>query len=250
MTRPPLKSLQDICEQAMSTGQIIDLKGCFYGPWHSQEGFNVNPENYYFFLAGLVRSQKWTHILEIGTHWGGSILAMNKGLCGEETQKDKLVTVDITNNNEKALKGYPHIIRIQGDALSKATIRKVFNNFTRDIDFLYIDSIHEYGHVAACIANYANKLHPKYIVLHDIHINESMKKIWSRLQEDFKDTAFDATEISRSEKAVGLGIIAWGPSSKWKWTYKDTPDRMINFMKQVLPDFIKRFAVSILKIKK
>lgn len=217
--------LENICKQAIFEGKKIDLTGCNYGSrvyeFPSQRrDFIATPYPYYFFLAGLVRSQRLANILEIGTHWGGSIMSLSRGLHSQDLGKSKLATVDITYENEEGFKKYPHIKRIYGDALNKKVVKEVVAYFKKDIDLMFIDSVHEYGHVKLCLYIYANMLKPKYIILDDIRYNYSMRKLWSELTNEFGNRAFDTTEISMREREAGLGIIDWGHATQRYRKYK------------------------------
>jgi cephalosporin hydroxylase len=192
----------------MAEGLKIDLANCNYGETTGPCPFIKRPTNYYYFLAGLVRSQGMTRILEIGTHFGGSIMSMSRGLNKKDRPQSKLVTVDIEHKNRDGFKEYPHIERITGDSLDEDVIKKVWKYFERPIDLIYIDSIHEYEHTKKNIDIYARKLDPRYIVLDDIRQCDSMAQLWSTLTEKFKGNAFDASDIS-IRKGAGFGVIKW-----------------------------------------
>ena len=200
--------LKTICEHAMRVGTNIDLSKCHYGETTGPCSFLNRPANYYFFLAGLVRLQRLTQILEIGTNCGGSIMAINKGLYEDDIAKSRIVTVDITRKNEDGFSKYPHIKRIQGDSLSNEVVEKAVKFFDGEVDLIYIDSVHEYEHTRNNINIYAGKLNPRYLVLDDIRQCDGMRRLWSELKEKFKDNAFDASDVS-IRKGAGLGVIGW-----------------------------------------
>ncbi len=199
--------LKIICEQAMSEGQAIDFSDCIYGEPHWKGEFINKPVNYYFFLAGLVRFQRLTYILDLGTPFGGSIMSMSKGLYKEDASKSRLVTVDTTYKNSEGFKKYPQIKIIKGDILNKGIAEKIVESFDRNIDLLFIDSNHNYGHVKAILSIYGKRLHPKYVVLDDILLNNSMRRLWNELVRKIKHNVFDATEKVKREN-VGIGILA------------------------------------------
>jgi len=196
--------IKNICEKAAIEGQKIDLTNCIY---ESYDGSKFCTPNYYYFLAGFVRFQKLTHILEIGTQFGGSIMSMSRGLCRHDVSKSRIVTIDVTHRNEKGFKEYPDIRRIQGNSLNKEVVEQVVESFDRAIDLIFIDSTHEYKYIKRTIDIYARKLNPKFIILDDIHLNDSMRRLWCKLVGEFKDNAFDASEISKRKASVGFGII-------------------------------------------
>ena len=202
------KSLKAICERAMSVGTDIDLSDCHYGETTGPRSFLKRPTNYYFFLAGLVRLERLTQILEIGTNSGGSIMAINKGLREGDIAKSRIVTVDIARKNEDGFNKYPHIKRIQGDSLSNEVIEKAVKYFDGEVGLVYIDSLHEYEHTKNNINIYAGKLNPRYLVLDDIRQCDDMRRLWSELKEKFEEDAFDASEVS-IRKGAGFGVIGW-----------------------------------------
>lgn len=198
-------NLKEICEKAMNAGMKIDLSDCPYGETTGSGYFLRRPTNYYFFLAGFVRSLRLTHVLEIGTNSGGSIMSISKGLH-EDTGNSRLVTVDIISKNNDGFKKYPHIMRIQGDSLDEEVAKKVYVSFDRGIDLLYIDSVHEYGHTKKNLSIYTACLDPRYVILDDIRQCNEMKRLWSELKQEFADNAYDASDIS-IRKGAGFGVI-------------------------------------------
>ncbi len=200
--------LRLICEQAMAEGRKIDLTSCNYGETTGCCRFINRPAKYYYFLAGLVFSQRMIQILEIGTNFGGSIMSMSRGVIEADVLVSKLVTVDIQYKNQDGFKEYPRIKRITGDSLDENVIEKACRCFDRPIDLLYIDSLHEYDHTKRNIEAYAKKLNPGYIVLDDIRQCDQMVKLWSEIVERFGIDAFDASAVSIREGA-GFGIIRW-----------------------------------------
>ena len=202
-------NLKHICEQAMIEGKKIDLTGCSYGETTGPCPFIKRPTNYYYFLSGFVRSLGLARILEIGTHFGGAIMSMRRGLSCSSNKGVKLVTVDITCKNKEGFESYPDIERVCGDSLDKNISKKVVDSFSNDpVDLVYIDSIHEYDHTMKNLNIYAGNLNPRYVILDDIRQCDSMKKLWSDLKTRFREDAFDASDIS-IRKGAGLGVIKW-----------------------------------------
>ncbi|MCK4463380.1 MAG: class I SAM-dependent methyltransferase [Candidatus Omnitrophica bacterium] len=197
-----------MCERAMREGLKIDLSGCNYGETTGPCRFIKRPTNYYYFLAGLVRSQRMTRILEIGTHFGGSIMSMSRGLNKKDIPKSKLVTVDIERKNRDGFKEYSHIKHVTGNSLDEEVIKKVCECFEVPIDLIYIDSLHEYEHTKKNIEIYAKSLNPRYIALDDIRQCDSMVELWSALTQEFKENTLDVSDIT-IRKGAGFGVIKW-----------------------------------------
>lgn len=198
--------MSDICLAAVKEGRRIDLTGCNYGETDGCCRFIARPTRYYYFLAGLVRSQRITYILEAGTHCGGSIMSMARGIRKRHLKRSRLVTVDVASKNDAGFKEYPFIKRIKGDSASETTAERVAGAFDRPIDLFYIDSLHEYGHTRSNIDIYTDKLNPKYIVLDDIRLSEPMRRLWREITEKFAKEALDLSEMVGRNQA-GFGIV-------------------------------------------
>jgi hypothetical protein len=87
-------------------GRRFSLDDCLYGipHWAGKPPDRPSPE--YFFLAGIACSQGCRRVLEVGTHMGGSILAIRKGI-GEAL--DQIVTIDPTDLSDSVLASHPEI---------------------------------------------------------------------------------------------------------------------------------------------
>ena len=203
-----MTKILDVCKQAMAEGLKIDLKGCSYGETTGCCPFIHRPTNYYHFLAGFIRTQRMKDILEIGTHFGGSIMSMSRGLSERHIPESTLVTVDIISKNEDGFKAYPRVKRVRGDSLSEKAVAEATGCFKGPIDLLYIDSVHEYEHTRNNMDIYGEKLDPKYVILDDIRQCASMRELWKDVVKKFGEMAFDASEIS-IRKGAGFGVIKW-----------------------------------------
>ena len=190
----------------MDEGMKMDLSDCPYGDTTGDCPFINRPTSYYYFLAGFVKTLRLTHLLEIGTNYGGSIMSMSKGLHEGDVAKSRLVTIDLIRKNDKGFKRYPNIKRIKGDSLDIGTAKKVAGCFDREIDLLYIDSLHEYKHTKDNIGIYGSKLKPKYMILDDIRQCSEMERLWSELKEEHGDDAFDASDVT-VRNGAGFGVI-------------------------------------------
>jgi len=192
----------------MNIGMNINLSRCHYGETTGSCSFIKRPTSYYFFLAGFVKLEKLTRVLEIGTNCGGSIMSISRGLSWHKIRRSRLVTVDIIRKNEDGFKKYPHIRRIRGDSLNRDVVRKAAGCFKDKIDLLYIDSLHEYEHTKNNIDIYAGKLNPRYVILDDIRQCADMRKLWGKLLDEFGSDAFDASDVT-IRKGAGFGVIRW-----------------------------------------
>ena len=194
----------------MQTGRAIDLKGCDYGP-HKTSGKFYGPQPYYHFLAGLVRTLGFRKILEIGTNYGGSILAIDRG-CGGPQPGVELVTIDKIDIACPALIALPHIKRICRPSLAPQALAEAATHLHHPIDLLYIDSKHTYDETHGNFTTYGAAFHPRLVILDDIHLNPDMERIWREMTQRFAHRAFDATHLS--ERKDGFGILDI-PAETW-----------------------------------
>jgi len=205
-------NLQAIAESAAIAGKEIDLTGCDYGP-HRLSGLYLKVQPYYHFLAGFVRTLGVRKILEIGTSYGGSIMAMDRGLRGKEPGT-QLVTVDKVDIAGEAVGALAHIKRIHGDSLSADTLRKVRQHLDAPIDLFYLDSKHSYDHTQKNVDIYGGEFRPKYIILDDIRLNDEMARYWTEAQARFGQFAFDASAAANRPDGFGLLDFAGYSSSR------------------------------------
>jgi predicted O-methyltransferase YrrM len=199
-------NLQTISEAAALAGKQIDLTGCDYGP-HRLSGRYLKAQPYYRFLAGFVRTLGIGKILEIGTSYGGSIMAMNRG-CGGDLPGAQLVTVDKVDIAGEGVASLTHIKRVHGDSLAPETLRQVKEHLTGPIDLIYVDSKHSYEHTKGNVEIYATEFRPRFVILDDIRLNEEMVRYWSEAQERFQEFAYDASEVAN--RPDGFGVLDYG----------------------------------------
>lgn len=198
--------LDEICRRALEEGRKIDLAGCNYGETDGCCRYVGRPTSYYYFLAGLARTRGLRYVLESGTHCGGSILSIYRGIGEENIGDCRLVTVDIAVKNAEVMDRHPRITRICGDSLNPEIIEKASGSFDGPIDLLYIDSLHEYAHTKECMDAYSRRLDPEFIVLDDIRLSGEMARLWREIEERFGPSALDISEMVSRRKA-GFGIV-------------------------------------------
>lgn len=205
----PDPDLHDLVRQAWTTGQTFDLTGVGYGPqhWHGDDRFVTAPAPYYFFLAGLVRSQQCSRILEIGTHHGGSAIAMLRGVVSEEAAR--IVTVDITDLNP-AIRSMVGIAKIVGDANSEPVIKQIIVALgDKPIDLLYIDAAHKFLPTMMNLGLYVLLLRPRLVVIDDIALNDSMRSLWSAICATLGAHAINCVDVVSAIRSpsVGFGLL-------------------------------------------
>lgn len=191
---------------AWAVGQTIALDGIGYGPPHWKgETFHDVPLPYYFFLAGLVRSQGCRTICEVGTHYGGSTFSMQRG-AGDAAQ---ILTLDVADINPQIART-AGITKLTGDANSNALVKAAalhFNGYP--IDLLYIDADHKFAPTLASVALYCLLLRPRLVVLDDVVLNPQMRTLWHVLTAAYGASAVNCSDIVTEirDKAVGFGLL-------------------------------------------
>ena len=177
------KSLTEIIEAGWEAGSGIDLEGIGYGRihWGNSRDIKTTPGPHYYFLSGLVQTFGLSRVCEIGTHCGGSARSMREGFA---SQNDSLiVTLDITRESNKYLRGLKNIVKIVGDSNKPKIVDRVFNEFSgQPIDLMYVDADHKFISALSNFAMYAALLRPKIICLDDITLNDDMKRVWTHVQ--------------------------------------------------------------------
>ena len=190
----PSTALKELVKQAWIVGNQIDLTECTYGVWHDGKTVFTTPSSYYYFLAGMVRVNRLSKILEIGTYRGGSILAMHRAL--EDKSVAKLVTIDINLFEPERLKSFPEIERIEGDSASAEVISEVVKKFEGEpIDLIYIDGDHKYESTMAAYSIYTTLLKPKFVIFDDITLNDSMFRMWRDILKTHGDRVLNTVEV-------------------------------------------------------
>ena len=199
-----LQILQELCRTAYEVGLTIPLEGTNYGPahWLPEQEVLITPA-YYHFLAGFVRQQNISSIIEVGTWYGGSTLALHHGFSG----KGEMVTIDINLHNPGALQNYPNITRLTGDAASQTIAEQIRTVFPTSVDLLYLDGDHRFESNQRIIHLYGQLFKPKWIILDDIHWQWSMEKLWVRILKNHAAFAFDAGSNLGFRKGNGFGIV-------------------------------------------
>jgi predicted O-methyltransferase YrrM len=211
-----MQPLSLIVTDAWETGRAINLDGIGYGPpFLGNQSISIDyPWEYYYFLAGLVRTQQLSRILEIGTYCGGSAKALLRGTGSANGAL--VVTVDVTDESDKYLAAYPKIQKINGDANDTSTIHAVLSAFNFEpIDLLFIDASHTCLPTLLNFCIYTSLLRPRFVALDDITLNDSMSEMWSCITRTLtNDQAIDATTIVPKIRpswiaAPGFGLVRY-----------------------------------------
>ncbi|CAO3441348.1 O-methyltransferase [Azospirillum endophyticum] len=164
------------------------------------------PYDYYRFLAGLMQGLECRRVVEIGTEFGESALAMAQGMGGSG---ELLVTIDLIDRIGE-FNPPPMVKRIVGDAAAPATIRRVLDLCDgRPIDVLFVDSAHHYAETIAHFSIYAVLLRPKLVILDDIVLSETMAMLWADLLRTYGGAAINASDVEPNIRTpeCGFGLL-------------------------------------------
>ena len=148
-----------------------------------EEGFEKYKNNpghtYYLFLKKLIRLTQPKNVVELGTSIGRSALFMMTDLPKDST----LTTIELGSFQRTDLRPFendPRLRIVYGDD----TEQSVVNQVPKDIDFLYIDSLHEEEHLRKEWEIYRKLLVPNQntlVVLDDIRLDAGMASFWESL---------------------------------------------------------------------
>ena len=205
------RRLEAFVRAAWTAGQSFDLSGVGYGRahWGNTGEVSTKPTAYYPFLAGVAAHIGATATIEIGTHWGGSAVALMRGMLSRQPAP-LLVTVDITTESDNYLPAQPEyrfIRKIVGDANRPETVEQV-RAFVRKADLLFIDAAHSATPTLLNTFLYGLLFKPKVVLLDDITHNESMRAAWAVLRAIYPYQSVDcATIVPAIRRREGFGLI-------------------------------------------
>ncbi|ESQ74709.1 class I SAM-dependent methyltransferase [Asticcacaulis sp. AC402] len=171
-------NLRTLIGAAWRAGDKIDLSHCHYGPVPVNSGY-YGTMPYYRLLAGLVRVISPGVVVEIGTYYGGSTLAMAVGaeLVDEPVA---IVTMDpVRHDNEKL--DATDVVRITGNFPDPAAVDALAQVLgDRRIDIAYVDALKDRVFIEQTLASLA-RWRPRVIVFDDIAANDNIGKAWSNI---------------------------------------------------------------------
>ena len=185
----------DIVAEAWHRRVNFDLHGVGYGDAHWGKGEFINrPFAYYYFLAGMVNLTGSRHIVEVGTHQGGSAKALAAGLVNPG--QSRIVTFDVTRDGAKMLSDRTIIRAYSLDANSEAAYDICVQEFgAPKIDLAFIDSAHAFWETLASFMLYGAVMRANFVIFDDITLNPGMRKFWDIVQSDFAGDVIDASEV-------------------------------------------------------
>lgn len=197
---------------AYALGETLDLDHCVYGPaTGGTRGYIDETLSYYRLLAGHCAITNAKSVMEVGTHYGGSTLALLAGMKHGEAKDPVLVTMDITDLNRERLEQEPEIRKVIGDSTRQGFVAGLASNLeSPDVDLLYIDALKDPGFVLTTMYNiYAVGVRPKWLILDDIQTTEEMRKFWDILEEIEPEMSFLLSrEFPHMRKPeMGYGIV-------------------------------------------
>jgi predicted O-methyltransferase YrrM len=171
------------------------------------------PAEYRDFLAGLCRSRDCRRVLEIGTEHAHTTRFLLDAI-GDDL--DVFVTIDIVDHVPD-LRLPDGASRFVGDAMRADILSGCLERFGhRPIDLLFVDSAHDYASTLAHYAAYSALLRPRFVVLDDIVLNESMAMLWQDLRRVHGADAVNACDLEPRVRLAdcGFGLIDLSDASR------------------------------------
>ena len=170
--------------RAYTHGQTLDLGDAVYGPaTGGTRGYIDETMPYYQLLAGHVALSSAATVMEIGTHYGGSTLALLAGLRAGGAANGRIVTMDVTDLNRERLSREPEIVKVIGDSTEPGFVEALAADLpSREIDVLYIDALKDATFLLTTMNNmHLAGLRPKWLILDDVE-TAGLRPLWDLLE--------------------------------------------------------------------
>lgn len=193
-------------------GRKLDLSTCIYGPAGKEHGgFIAEPMAYYQLLAGLCAHARAIRVLEVGTHFGGATMSMLTGMKARSGAKPvRIATIDVTSLNEAMIGQHPEITRIIGSGSSPDVMDQAVRALgSPAVDILYIDALKSHEFVVNFLRAATRRVMPRWIIIDDININPSMRRMWTAVKKEYGPRAIDVSVSYPEVRSphVGMGIL-------------------------------------------
>lgn len=201
--------LARLADEAWRLGQGMDLSGCHYGPATWAKNITITrPSPYYYFLAGFAALIGARSVMEVGTHYGGSALAMAKGLQRANPHGSwRIVTVDVTDLNRERLVQEGNIVKLVGSATDPATQSAMLDALQGDtIDLLYVDALKSGTFIRDVLTGLGSRASISWVILDDISKHPSMTQLWGELEETFGDRCLNLAAFNPKIRDVDVGF--------------------------------------------
>jgi cephalosporin hydroxylase len=147
--------------------------------------------------------------IEIGTHWGGSAVALMRGMLARHSAP-LLVTIDVSTESDNYLPAQPEyrfIKKVLGDANDLKTVEQVRAQVQK-VDLLFIDARHWAEFTLLNTFLYGMLFRPRAILVDDITLNDSMRAAWAVLRAIYSRQSVDCkTIVPDIRRQEGFGLI-------------------------------------------
>lgn len=169
-------------------------------------------------LFHLVRRRRPLNILEIGTCFGGNFFLLSRMADDAAT----LVTMDLRIPRKNLLKAFgrqhQHLVLIEGDSSSTASLEQVQGIFPQGLDLLFIDGDHSYDGAVGDFTRYSPLVKPGgLIVFHDIVEDNATRygvdtggwsggvpRLWRELRSQYSFREFIRNPL---QDGAGIGVL-------------------------------------------
>lgn len=207
--------LTHIVRRAWERGADIGLDGVGYGRihWDDKKKIRTLPFPYYRTLAGFASVVGAKTALEIGTHWGGSGIAIARAMIAHHGQGARLVTIDVSTESDNYLPHAPEalqVTKIVGDANASSVVKQVLGHMSH-ADLLYVDADHTEMATFLNFCIYNSLLAPKIAIFDDITLTDDMKAFWDTMRRAFPDNTINCVDVLPEtrgpEPLCGFGLF-------------------------------------------
>lgn len=213
MAKPDLPAL---VRDAWHRGETIDLAGAGYGRihWGDRTRVVTHSMDYYRTLAGFAALTGAKTAIEIGTHWGGSGLAIVRGMMSNHGVAARLITADITGDSDNIipkLAEAAQITKIKGDANQLDTIEAIVEAAAgATVHFLYIDAMHSADATLANFGYYASLFAPRIALFDDIVLEGTdMARFWALMRRAYPDHTINCVDVVPESRSATCGFGLW-----------------------------------------
>ena len=167
-------------------------------------------------FTAFLRTQNLRHVMEIGSHKGGTFFLLCHLARGKKISVDLpggafggLDRADLELRNRAMQTWAPHIHTLLGDSLAPQTHAQVASILgTEPLDLLFIDGNHTYEGVKADFERYRNFVRPGgWIAFHDIVDSAHHRSLGCFVAQLWNELPGEKIEFNANQGWAGIGVL-------------------------------------------
>lgn len=136
---------------------------------------SYTPSNHYRFLHLFMKKYQPKTVVELGTHYGLSSLAMARGNPNNTIHTVDIIPWEVDINNEPNIKEY----------IGSSIDEKIYNNLPNEIDVLFSDTNHDYFLTSTEYKVYLPKMKKGGVIFFDdVLLDLGVDKFWNELEHE------------------------------------------------------------------